>query len=219
MTPRIEHVIWDWNGTLLDDVDACIAAINRMLMARNLPVVARHTYRDVFDFPVKTYYRRLGFQLEHEDWDAIAREFHTHYAETARSTSLHAGVRDTLAELDRSAVGMSILSACESAILESMLARHGIRHYFAHVRGLDNLHAVSKLAQGQVLMTDLALDPGSVVLVGDTRHDVEVAEALGCQHVLVAAGHQHRRRLEQCSSRIVDSTAELLAALGATSAT
>jgi phosphoglycolate phosphatase-like HAD superfamily hydrolase/DNA-binding LacI/PurR family transcriptional regulator len=209
----IRHVIWDWNGTLLDDVEACIAATNRMLLARGLPPVERKTYREVFDFPVSVYYRRLGFQLDHEDWDALAREYHAHYAETARTAPLHAGAIATVEALERAAIGMSILSACETTILVRMLEARGIQRFFTHVRGVDNLDGASKLDQGRALMQDLAIDPAHVVLVGDTCHDVEVANALGCAHILIAAGHQHRRRLEACASRIVDSAAELPAML------
>ncbi len=210
MTTIVKHVIWDWNGTLLDDVDACIDAINRMLLARALPLITRETYRAVFDFPVKSYYRRLGFALDREDWDAIAREFHGHYAETARTAPLHTGIPEVLDTLRQGAMGMSILSACERSILEDMLHRHRIRQYFTHVRGLDNLHAASKLDQGHALMTDLGIEPTAVLLIGDTRHDVEVAEALGCRHLLIASGHQHRGRLEADTRHILDAAGELL---------
>ena len=57
------HVIWDWNGTLLDDATACVAAINALLERRLLPQVTHQQYLDIFDFPVRNYYLQLGFDF------------------------------------------------------------------------------------------------------------------------------------------------------------
>lgn len=49
------HIIWDWNGTLLDDVDIVIEAMNRLLKRRNMPLLDYYTYKKIFTFPVKDY--------------------------------------------------------------------------------------------------------------------------------------------------------------------
>ncbi len=69
-------IIWDWNGTLLDDVDAAVGALNRMLAARGVPPTTRDYYRGHFGFPVRPFYAELGVDLEHEDWDRICVDFH-----------------------------------------------------------------------------------------------------------------------------------------------
>ena len=53
MVAGYRHVIWDWNGTLVDDVAATLAAVNRMLSARGMPALDIVRYREVFDFPVR----------------------------------------------------------------------------------------------------------------------------------------------------------------------
>jgi len=83
-----QHVIWDWNGTLLDDLNACVETINRMLSKRSLPILNAARYQEVFGFPVKNCYHTLGFDLEHEDWDDVSLEFHAIYAETSVSSEL-----------------------------------------------------------------------------------------------------------------------------------
>jgi phosphoglycolate phosphatase len=191
----IRHLIWDWNGTLLDDVEACVGAINRMLDRRRLPGIDTPTYRRIFDFPVIRYYTQLGFDLDAEDWNAVAIEFHEHYGELARSATLRDGVIDVLDVLADAVAGMSVLSACEQTILERMLVEHGIRRRFGHVSGLDNLHASSKLENGRRLLETLDLPPHEIVLIGDTNHDHEVASALGIGCILLAGGHQSESRL------------------------
>lgn len=202
------HVVWDWNGTLLDDVYACVAAINRMLNARRLTCIDPNQYREVFDFPVKDYYRRLGFDLENEDWDAMAKEFHRHYDEFALDAGLRDGAAEALATIRDSGIAMSVLSACEITTLERMLEERGIRHFFEHVFGLDNINATSKLDQGLRLVEALALPTEEIILIGDTNHDHEVAERLGIRCVLLTGGHQSRSRL--AASDLVDTPADLL---------
>lgn len=208
----IRHLIWDWNGTLLDDVEACVGAINRMLDRRRLPCIDTPTYRQIFDFPVISYYAQLGFDLEAEDWNAVAIEFHSHYGELARTATLRKGVTEVLATLGGLVDGMSILSACEQTILERMLAERGIRRYFGHVSGLDNLHAASKVENGRKLLAVLDLPPDEIVLIGDTNHDHEVAAALGIGCLLLAGGHQAESRLP--ATDLVHAPRDLHARIG-----
>jgi phosphoglycolate phosphatase len=191
----IRHILWDWNGTLLDDVDACVGAINRMLDPRRLPRIDTAGYRMIFDFPVKSYYERLGFDLGTEDWDAVAVEFHDHYNELARLAPLRGGIAEVLAAMREAAVPMSVLSACEGSILNRMLAERGIHDRFRHISGLDNLHAASKLENGRALLREIRLPPQDILLIGDTNHDHDVASAIGIRCVLLGGGHQHESRL------------------------
>ena len=53
---RYKHIIWDWNGTLLDDRWLCIEAINKTLTKRNMNTITDNEYVELFCFPVKDYY-------------------------------------------------------------------------------------------------------------------------------------------------------------------
>ena len=202
------HVIWDWNGTLLDDTQAGLNAVNGMLAARGMPCLGLDAYRERFGFPVKTFYRELGFRLEEEDWEAMARDFHARFlADT--SIRLHTQTVDLLDTLRAAGLGQSLLSAMEQRILDDMLARFGLAAYFEQVLGQDNLHGHSKLERGRSLLRQLALAPASVLLIGDSLHDHEVANALGTACLLVAQGHQSRARLARCGAPVLDSLAEI----------
>jgi phosphoglycolate phosphatase len=203
-----QHVIWDWNGTLLDDTQAGVNAVNAMLLARGLPLLDVPAYRDIFGFPVKDFYRAAGFRLETEDWDAMAREFHDRFlADT--TLRLHADAARALACLKAAGIGQSVLSASEQTILETMLADFGVTRFFAHVCGVDNLYGHSKLELGRSLLGRLGLPPGSVLLIGDSLHDHEVAAALNARCLLVAQGHQSRARLARSGAPVLDSLADL----------
>ena len=209
-----QHIIWDWNGTLLDDTQAGVNAINAMLSARGLNVIDVRTYRDVFGFPVVDFYRTIGFPVDRENWDTVAREFHDRFlADT--SIRLH---RHALLALDciRSAgIGQSILSASEQNMLDTMLARYGISLYFESVCGVDNLYGHSKLELGRTLLRRLSADPDAVLLIGDSLHDHEVAYALGVRCLLIAQGHQSRERLARSGAPVLESLADVPAWLQA----
>jgi phosphoglycolate phosphatase len=208
---EIEHVVWDWNGTLLDDVAACVEALNGVMAWRQLPPVDVDAYRRAFVFPVQDYYRQLGLPCEGEVWSRLTRVFHEGYAAASRVARLRDGIPETLTALRRRAVPMSVLSACEQSILERMIRERGLDGSFRHVRGLDNLDAHSKLELGRTLMRDLAVAPQRVLLVGDTDHDSAVAAELGCACLLLSGGHQSAERLRLCACPLAAHPSAVLA--------
>ena len=211
---HLHHIIWDWNGTLLDDTQAGVNAINAMLAARGRQQIDVPYYRSVFGFPVIDFYRTIGFPVDSEDWDAVAREFHSRFlADT--SICLHSHATRALDCFRSAGVGQSILSASEQGILDTMLAHYGIAHYFDGIFGVDNLYGHSKLELGRTLLRRLPFDPATVLLIGDSLHDREVAQAWGVRCLLIAQGHQSHARLAQSGAPVLDSLAEVPAWLQA----
>ena len=60
---KYKHILWDWNGTLLDDMWLCVESLNRILKKRERPPLDEKTYKETFSFPVKKYYETLGFDF------------------------------------------------------------------------------------------------------------------------------------------------------------
>jgi phosphoglycolate phosphatase len=204
------HVVWDWNGTLLDDVTACLAAINRLLEAHGRKGLDRTTYRDVFGFPIRAYYESLGFDFEVQDWDTLAREFHGYYAETSRDAPLHDGILDMLVTLREQGVGLSVLSASETGLLNRMMEAREVQDYFDFIRGISDLYGDSKLNAGLRHMDELTLPGDRVVLIGDTTHDFEVAQEMACDCILLGCGHQSPHRLTACGCPVVPTVRDLV---------
>jgi len=189
------HIIWDWNGTLLDDLAASIAAINHILVSRGLSPVTREHYLAHFGFPVRDYYNLVGLpkDISPREWQDIAEKFHRHLL--AEPSQLFPDVRATLEHCARADIPQSVLSALHQPLLDKLLRQHNIAHFFQHIRGVDDLHGSSKLKAGRALLQQIALPPEKILLVGDTLHDAEVARELGVRCVLVTRGHQHPSRL------------------------
>ena len=210
ISEKIRTIIWDWNGTLLDDIDLCIETINGLLTRRNLPLLNFEKYREVFAFPVKDYYEEIGFDFRREPFETPAKEFIEKYNKEVVHCKLHDGVKEVLRWFQEQGKQQIILSAMEQNILEWTLQQHQITGYFNKISGLDNHYAVSKINNGKALIKTLNLNPDEICLIGDTTHDFEVARTLGCKCILVADGHQSEERLCATGSKVLKRLSKLL---------
>ncbi len=196
-------MIWDFNGTVLADMQAGIDAVNEMLQARGLPVLAdMESYRRAFLFPVEQYYRNLGFDFEKEDYKTVlAPLWVSLYNIYSRKSPLFDGVRELTAALRAAGVHQSILSASEKAMMEAQLRERGAISFFDEIWGNDSIHAYGKNALAAKWRE--AHQGERAVLLGDTTHDFEVAQEMGADCILIAAGHHDMARLLACGVPVV----------------
>lgn len=194
---KYKNVVWDWNGTLLDDVEISVNTINRMLRKKRLDELTVEKYKAIFGFPVKEYYEGIGYDFNRDDWEAVSLDFVDTYGELSKDVVLTSGVNSVLAGLKEIGVRQYVLSALQEDLLEEMLERFGIRTYFEGVCGSDNIYADGKVARGERMLQVYPIDPRETLMVGDTLHDAEVAEALGFDIRLYAGGHNSAERLRE----------------------
>ncbi|UCE50073.1 MAG: HAD family hydrolase, partial [Phycisphaerales bacterium] len=166
MLQKYRHVIWDWNGTLLDDAWLCIEIINEMLRRRDKAPITRERYMEQFSFPVRDFYERLEFDFSVEPYEAIAREYIKRYDQRCRECRLHDHAMDVLRHCLESGLRQSILSAYHQTRLEGMLDFFELRPLFTTVMGLDDHHAHGKIKQGIRLTYESEIGPGQAVLIG-----------------------------------------------------
>ena len=203
------HVIWDWNGTLLDDAWLCAEIDSELLVRQGRPPLTLARYRECVGFPISDYYERLGFDLKAADYDALASGFFDEYRNRCGECALRPGASATLALLARNGMSQSVLSAYQHDALEELLAEHGIRDYFAHVLGLDDHYVGSKEDNGRRLLALLGCAPEEALMIGDTDHDAEVAAAIGADCVLLVGGHLSRARLAAAGVPVLDNLHDL----------
>lgn len=206
----IKCIIWDWNGTLLDDMQLCVQTMNEVLEKRNLPLLSLDSYKNVFSFPVKDYYRKIGFDFAQEPFEIPAIEFINLYNMQVSGCALHQDSLKILNYFHSIGVRQFILSAMQQDILESCLKHYQIDHFFEHSSGLDNHYAVSKTENGHRLISNFNLNANESLLIGDTIHDFEVATELGCSCILIANGHQSKEVLQSTEATILNNLGQLL---------
>jgi phosphoglycolate phosphatase len=205
----MQSVIWDWNGTLLNDLDFCISTINILLKKRNLGLLNRAAYKEVFSFPVKDYYAAIGFDFSKEDFSIPAREFIDLYNNGVKACYLHKSAIDVLSFFKRKGIRQFVLSAMKQEMLEETLKHNSIHPFFEGIFGLNDHYAVSKIDRGKQLLSEYNIDKSSTWIIGDTTHDYEVAQKLGIKCVLIADGHQTEERLRNTGVNILSELKEL----------
>lgn len=208
----VETVVWDFNGTLIDDVAMIVDAVNVQLAQRGLPLLTVRRYRDVFRFPVEEYYRVIGLDPEAEPIAELSAEFHDLYLARLIGSALHDGIEEALSVFEEAGAQQFVLSAMEEGRLRRSVERLGIADRFTAVYGLAHLEGDSKLTRGRDLVSDFRIAPEKAILIGDTNHDADVARALGMTPILVANGHQSARRLRATGRRVLPDARALVAA-------
>ena len=204
-----EMIIWDWNGTLLNDVDMCVECMNVLLEKRKLRPLTRETYRDVFNFPVKDYYEKAGFDFSKEDFEVPAKEFMDLYHRLLPETDIFPCATTVLEYFRKQGFRQFIVSAMEHNSLVKTLKMRGILRYFEAVSGIDNIYAGGKTEMAGAFLERLGLPSERMIFIGDTLHDREVAQVLGVDYLLVAAGHQSKKRLLERTNRVVDRLSDI----------
>jgi len=204
-----KHVIWDWNGTLLNDVDFCRRIINRILDENNLPVLSSKKYREIFTFPVQNYYQAAGLDFSKISFEVLGKDFIDEYEEKKLSCSLFENAVDVLSSIHKKGIGQSVLSAYLHDNLVSILDHYNLTKYFDNIIGLDNIYAGSKTHLGLSLVEQLKLPKEQLLFIGDTLHDAEVAQAMGVHSILIANGHQVKKKLIANDNFILDNLLDL----------
>ena len=198
------HIFWDFNGTILDDVQTGIDCANILLAKRGLKTIQdRNYYKEVFGFPIIDYYKRLGFDFEKESYHDIAVEWVNLYMEKVKSAKMNDGVTVILDKIKKLGVPQYILSATELNMLKTQLDMLGISEYFEEVTGLDNIHAGSKTELGRLFAEKIK--PVKALVIGDTSHDYETAMAMKADCILFTGGHMKRNVLKECGCPLFDS--------------
>ncbi|MFM8313967.1 MAG: HAD family hydrolase, partial [Deltaproteobacteria bacterium] len=132
------HIIWDWNGTILNDVDLMVEVIGNVLEDHGLERVNRQSYLELFRFPVKEYYKSLGFNFEKESFEKLSEKFTAGYRQGLLTSRLHEGMKDFLFEIKSANICQSVLSAAQEDYLKEQLKQYEIDHCFDHVYGIKD---------------------------------------------------------------------------------
>ncbi len=197
-------VIFDWNGTLYNDVDICVSTISLLLVKYGLKPISKKEYLDKFCFPVIKYYESLGFNFNKENWEKVADEFMNIYRRNTPNASLYPNTYEIISKLKSQGKKLFILSASKLDDLLILLKYHCIDRFFDHVFALSHHYATGKLELGNDLLNKIGEKKSDMILVGDTDHDVEVAKMLNIDCVILSNGHQSLSRLQALNVPVIE---------------
>ena len=206
---KYKHIIWDWNGTLLDDRWLCVEGINKALDKRGLKTINEQTYKDIFSFPVKDYYQKLGFDFSVEPFEIAGDEFVLYYEKHFNRTKLHSQCRSIIKNIFAVGITQSILSAGKHEFLLEWVKAHNLQKYFIKILGIDNQYATGKTELSMSLIKSLSYNNNEVVLIGDTIHDSDVAESMNIDCLLMDQGHVNNDRLQKTGRKVFSNLTEV----------
>lgn len=201
---KVNTILWDWNGTLLNDMHICIDVINRLLTRRNKPAISVEKYKSIFTFPVKEYYVKAGFDFNKEEFEVPATEFIEEYNIRMCGAGLQNSVGEILEYFRHKNFTQIIISAMKQEELLISVKKNKLETYFSYIAGINNHYAHSKVDSALNVMKSRKLKKEETCLIGDTIHDYEVASALNIPCILFTNGHQSRERLEKLDCKLVN---------------
>ena len=200
---KYQHIIWDWNGTVINDVKLCVRILNEALTYEKLPSITISNYRKNFSFPVNLFYKSLGLPSSGFNYKALNSFFISRYKSDFFECNLHTGVQSILAVINNFGVNQSILSAGKDSDIKEFVNYHDLNKYFSFISGVRNIRAAGKKEIAKTHLDKIALEPNKILLVGDTVHDFEIADYLGIDCILFSNGHNSEDVLLGKTSRVI----------------
>ena len=199
-----KQILWDWNGTLLDDLAYGMSVRNRIFPTFDLPTIdSVEAYHEQFTFPIRLYYERAG--VTDANFVEVAHAWMAEYVRGFPTVPLHQDALEVLSRFKAAHLTQVVLSATKRDMLKEQIAQFEIQHYFADILGLGDIYAGSKEEIGRQYLQNSGFAPEETVMIGDTLHDADVARAIGARCILVPRGHQSRKTLLTAGVPVVDS--------------
>lgn len=207
---NFDYIFFDFNGTILDDVDLCLNLLNEMLEEKRLKKIDKERYREIFTFPIVDYYRAAGFDFTKYSFDELALRFIEEYQPASLKCPLYPHLIALLKRWRSEGKHLFVLSASEIHNLKEQLDHFGISGYFDEILATSDIYASGKKQIAADFLCKERIPPERCLFIGDTLHDFQIADSLHCASVLVDFGHQSRERLLSTGSRVIASYEELL---------
>jgi phosphoglycolate phosphatase-like HAD superfamily hydrolase len=190
----VAHLVWDWNGTLLDDLDLVVAATNASLATAGGPVVTADEHRRDIRRPIIDYYAyALGRPVDADEFLRLDRAFHDAYRAGLLECALAADALDAIRAWPGT---QSLLSMWFHDELVPEVTRRGLVNLLLRVDGLRaEVGGDRKAGYLAAHLAALSVNAAECVLIGDSVDDAHAAEEVGAACVLYAGGFTEPSRL------------------------
>lgn len=202
MTTNKKFIVWDWNGTLQDDLSVSMAALNHTLKSLGRPIVDADRYRACFDVPIVRMYRNLGLN-EDEIAHCLKPEHNSYfdiYDRLIEAVDFRHGARDVLDFASAFDVLHVILSNHLVDVIHKDLTRLKKREAFKDILAWPDRKSQFAHPKGDFLcayMERNGLMAQNGIIVGDTPEEVKAARQHGLVSVALSGGYNSLALLEE----------------------
>ncbi|MBQ2904033.1 MAG: HAD family hydrolase [Clostridia bacterium] len=203
------HIIWDWNGTLLNDVNASLSSVNDMLDMRGMPHIDLDFYKECIGVPIRKFYDRV-FDMEKEDYSIIIKQYNEGYLRHLADCGLTDGAREAIEFFASCGMHQAVVSSSNNDQLCMNIRKYGLEDCFEAVLGSADYYAGSKIDRARDYLAKTGAENGGILVIGDLEHDADMAKELGADCVLLTSGHEHISRLRRADARLIDDLHALI---------
>lgn len=197
----VELVVFDWNGTVIADTNACKDADNHVLETFGGQPVDLRTYRKTIIIPAMDFYTQHGCRKDDllANTKKLGDVFHEFYEPRACRVRTRTGTRIGLSWLQENNIPAVILSNHTVEGIEAQLHRLKLSAYFRDIiaNSLRNssMFGRNKQEKLRVYIEQNEYNPGKIVIVGDSPEELEIAKSLGLVGVAMTGGYYATPRL------------------------
>lgn len=202
-------VIWDYNGTIVDDAWVAVEAENIVLKAHGLPEMTMDFYRRECEMPIENFYRKI-YDFSTYCFGEVAAAFLENYDRIAPRAKPFDDVCTAIRKLHDHGIRQGVISGFETGRLTESLKAFGLDGYFEFMSGADDTSCGSKSERAAAVVAKYGFPPEKTLFIGDMYHDYETAAHVGADCVLIARGHQSGEVLGSYGTvDVIDSADEL----------
>jgi phosphoglycolate phosphatase len=192
-------IVFDWNGTVLDDIDRANDSLNAVLGRRGIPHLGIEEFRGRFELPLARMFTGLGVPAD----ELVAAEHEWNAEMAARPPRATPGVVPMLAALRQAGFGLGVLSAAATATVRGDAVALGLETRFDFLLGGQR----DKSAALRSVVDDAS---GRVFYVGDTEYDMVSARAAGAVAIGFGSGYRPAAGLTASGAvAVIDAMTEL----------
>lgn len=203
----INTILWDFNGTVMDDMGASVGAVNAMCARRGLPLITEEWYTLHLVMPLERFYSDIGFDMEREQIEEVSEEFQRECRKLPRP--VFPEVLEALERFRQRGLTQLLFSSLHHDTLMRQAEERGITGYFAGIVGRQDRSLGGKEQAAAAYLRAHGLKPEEVLVVGDLTTDHDMAAYVGCPCALIEKGHQHREILSRTGAYVLHDASEL----------
>lgn len=191
---RLDAVLFDMDGTLLDTAPDFIAVGQAMLAHRGLPPVNDQVVRDVVSGGARAMVSALfGLPVQAPEFEALRLEFLERYQNAcAIHTRLYDGMAELLGDIEKAGLAWGVVTNKPVRFAEPIMAQLNLAQRSRVLICPDHVTRAKPDPEPLTLAcTTLGLDPSRVLFVGDDLRDIESGREAGTKTVAVRYGYIH----------------------------
>ncbi len=205
--------VFDWDGTVMDTTGLIARGIQQAAKTLGLKVPSLETARSVIGLGMADTMRIVNPDCPYERWDEYLQAYKSWYIKREAAVEVMAGLRELLEEMNSQGMRLAVATGKSRAGLNRVFALTGIEHLFEETITADESFSKPNPAMLFELSDRTGVEPDKMVMVGDTVHDLQLAQNAGAQAVGVTWGACARRDLEKLPHVAVVDTVEELRSL------